>query len=60
MKVGALLLRASYILHFELTPMVLSMPLGPKISGVELAFLSALRREYSLNYALWRTGVIKF
>ena len=59
MKVGALLLRASYILHFELT-MVLSMQLGPKISGVELALLSAWRREYSLNYALWRTGVIKF
>ena len=35
------------------------MHLGPKIFGVELAFLSVWWREYSLNYALWRIGVIK-
>ena len=34
------------------------MHLGPKISGVDLAFLSAWRRGNSLNHTLWRTGVI--
>ena len=29
------------------------MHLGPKISGVEITFLSAWRREYSLISALW-------
>ena len=36
-----------------------SMHLGPKISGVELAFPSPWRRGYCLNYNLWRTGAIK-
>ena len=40
-------------------PKVHSMHLGPKISGVELAFPSAWRRGYSLNYNLWRTGATK-
>ena len=35
------------------------MNLGLKISGVELACLSGWWRGYSLNYTLWRTGVIK-
>ena len=35
-----------------------SMHLGLKISGVEIAFLSAWRRGYSLNYILWCTGVV--
>ena len=41
------------------SPEVHSMRLGPKISGVELAFLSAWRRRHSLNYTLWCTGVVK-
>ena len=36
-----------------------SMHLGPKISGVELAFPSAWRRGYSLKYNLWRMGATK-
>ena len=32
--------------------------LRPHISGAELAFLSAWRHKYSLNYARWRTGVL--
>ena len=35
------------------------MHLGQKISGVELAFMSAWRRGCSLVYILWCTGVIK-
>ena len=35
-----------------------SMHLDPKISGMDLAFLSACRRGYSLNHTLWGTGVI--
>ena len=35
------------------------MHLSPKISGVELPFLSAWWRGYNLNYALWHTGVIQ-
>ena len=34
-----------------------SMHLGPKISGVEFAFLSAWWRGYILNHTLWRTGI---
>ena len=33
--------------------------LGLKISGVELAFLSAWRSGYNLSCTLWRTGKIK-
>ena len=36
-----------------------SMYLGPKISGVELAFSSAWWRGYCLNYNIWRMGAIK-
>ena len=36
-----------------------SMHLGPKISGVKLAFPSAWRRGYCLNYNPWCTGAIK-
>ena len=43
-------------LGVRLTTKVQSMHLGPKISGVELAFLSAWRR----GYTLWRTGAIKW
>ena len=35
------------------------MHLRPKISGIELAFLLARWRGYSLSYTLWHTGVIK-
>ena len=35
------------------------MHLGPKISGVGLAFPSAWRRGYYLIYNVWRTGAIK-
>ena len=34
------------------------MHVGSKISGMGLSFLSAWRRRYSLNYTLWRTGII--
>ena len=43
----------------QLFATVHSMHLSPRISGVELAFPSAWRRGYSLNYNLWRTGAIK-
>ena len=36
------------------------MQLGPKISGVESAFLSMWRCGYSFNCSLWRTSVIKY
>ena len=36
-----------------------SVHLGPKISGVEIAFLSVWCRGYSLNYTLWCIGAIK-
>ena len=35
------------------------MHVGPKISGVESAFLVAWRRGCSFSYTLWRTSVIK-
>ena len=42
-----------------LTKLVLChMHLGPKTSLVKLAFLSVWQSGYSLNYILWRTGVI--
>ena len=57
------LLVAVKISHFRtlgfLYAKVHSMHLGPKISSVELAFPSAWRRGYCLNYNLWRTGAIK-
>ena len=35
------------------------MPLRPKISSVELAFLLVWQHECSPNYALWHIGEIK-
>ena len=52
--------RFHLIAWFSMQAKVHSIYLGPKISGVELAFLLAWRRGYSLNYALWRTSLIKY
>ena len=39
---------------------VLSMHLGLKISGMELAFPLAWQHRYSINSTHWRTGAIKW